>query len=310
MINSITFGYDSESTMEITKLKYFYAVAKGEHMTRAAEELHIAQPALTKAIKLLEEELGVPLFMKNGRGIKLTIFGIHLKNKLDGILPQLNRLPEELQALKEQTKNTVRLNVLAASTAVTNAIISYKKEHPHTIFELIQNEEEGNCDISVVTHTPFVRQTGTPLREKHMTETIFLAVPKASPYASLPAVKLSDMKDEEFISLAGSRQFRAICDMLCIKAGFKLKTSFESDSIIAVQNIIGAGAGVGFWPEYSWGKMSASDMILLPISEPTCERELIVTLHAGATASPAAEDFFDHLVHFLEKKRKRTTKML
>ena len=48
--------------MELTKLRYFYVVAKHGHVTRAAEEIHIAQPALTKAIKLLEEELGVPLF--------------------------------------------------------------------------------------------------------------------------------------------------------------------------------------------------------------------------------------------------------
>ena len=62
--------------MELNKLRYFYIVAKYEHMTRAAEEMHIAQPALTKTIKALEDELGVPLFMKKGRNIVLFIFFI------------------------------------------------------------------------------------------------------------------------------------------------------------------------------------------------------------------------------------------
>ncbi len=294
--------------MELTKLRYFYAVAKHEHMTRAAEEIHIAQPALTKAIKLLEEELGVPLFMKKGRNIYLTEFGQYLKHKLDGIFPEIDRIPEELKALKEQEKLTVRLNVLAASTAVTDAVIAYKKQHPHAIFELIQNETETVCDISVVTTTFAGKQSASAVRRRVMKEKIFLAVPKNSPYASLSSVPLSAVKDEEFVSLAGSRPFRAICDNLCTLSGFKLKSSFESDSPVAVQNIIGAGAGVGFWPEYSWGKTSASDMLLLPISDPICERELVLTLHERALISDLAEDFYMHLVRYLEKQRRKTAK--
>ncbi len=294
--------------MELTKLRYFYTVAKYEHMTRAAEEIHIAQPALTKAIQLLEEELGVPLFMKKGRNIYLTEFGKYLKQKLDGIFPQIDRLPEELAAMKNQTRHTVRLNVLAASTAVTDAIIAYKKQNPHTIFELIQNETESECDISVVTMAFHKDKMPSALKQTVMQEKIYLAVPKSSPYAALSEITLADVKDEEFVSLAGSRPFRAICDRLCAEAGFKLKPSFESDSPIAVQNIIGAGAGVGFWPEYSWGNMSASDMLLLPIREPICERELIVSLHESTGISEVADDFYEHVISYFEKKRRKIGK--
>lgn len=296
--------------MDLTKLRYFYTVAKYEHMTRAAEEIHIAQPALTKAIKSLEDELGVPLFMKKGRNIRLTVFGTYMKNKLDGIFPQLDRIPEELTALKIQAKNTVRLNVLAASTAVTNAIIAYKKSHSHTVFELIQNDEATDCDISVVTNAASVKNSPNTLKQSVMEEEIFLAVPKNSPYAALSSIELSAVSDEEFVILAGSRPFRAICDGFCALAGFKLKPSFESDSPIAVQNIIGAGAGIAFWPEYSWGKMSASDMVLLPISSPVCERTLILTLHETAVTSEVAEDFYQHLVRFLQKKERKHVKKI
>ncbi len=293
--------------MDLSKLRYFYVVAKHEHVTRAAEELHIAQPALTKAIHGLEDELGIPLFTKNGRNIRLTVFGAHLKHRLDGVFPQIDRIPEELAALETKTKYTVRLNVLAASTIVTNAVIAYKKHHPNAIFELIQNEAEANCHISVVTNVHAKDHSREAMREHTMTERIFLAVPRSSPYGMLSEVALADVKEEEFVSLAGSRPFRSICDTLCAKAGFKLKPSFESDSPIAVQNIIGAGAGVGFWPEYSWGKISASDMVLLPISEPVCQRELILILHENAVVSEVAADFYDHLIGFLEKKRRRMT---
>ena len=290
--------------MELNKLRYFYIVAKYEHMTRAAEEMHIAQPALTKTIKALEDELGVPLFMKKGRNIVLTPFGEYLKIKLDGIFPQLDRIPEELKSLQTQKKYTVRLNVLAASTAVTNAIISYKKSHPHIIFELIQNEADANCDISVMTGNFMGKNTQVIRKQCEMEEKIYLAVPKHSPYATLASIELSAVQNEEFVSLAGSRPFRSICDTFCALAGFRLKPSFESDSPIAVQNIIGAGAGVGFWPEYSWGKISASDTVLLPISSPVCARKLTITLYENAAISEVAEDFYHHLIRYLQRKRR------
>ena len=64
--------------MELTQLTYFLTVAQMQHMTRAAEALHIAQPALTKSVQRLESELGVPLIARKGRGIALTPYGQRL----------------------------------------------------------------------------------------------------------------------------------------------------------------------------------------------------------------------------------------
>ena len=290
--------------MELTKLRYFYAVAKHGHVTRAAEEIHIAQPALTKAIKLLEEELGVPLFYKRGRNIYPTVFGEYLKNKLDALLPQLDGIPEELNALKEQESRVVRLNVLAASTAVTDAVIGYKKKNPDVIFQLIQNEEEADCDISVTINTADFSALPPFSRRLVMEEKIYLAVPKNSEYALRESIDLREVKDEGFVNLAASKLFRAVCDKFCAYAGFKPQISFESDSIVAVRNIIAANAGVGFWPEYSWGKAS-SDIALLSISDPVCQREIVVGLHETPVQSVAASDFYEYLLRFLQNRRKR-----
>ena len=290
--------------MELTKLRYFYVVAKHGHVTRAAEEIHIAQPALTKAIKLLEEELGVPLFYKRGRNIYLTVFGEYLKGRLDALLPQIDGIEEELGALKEQESRVVRLNVLAASTAVTDAVIGYKKKNPDVIFQLIQNAEEADCDISVTINTADFSALPPFSRRLVMEEKIYLAVPKNSRYAHKESIRLQEVRDEGFVNLAGSRLFRSVCDKFCALAGFKPHTSFESDSIVAVRNIIAANAGVGFWPEYSWGKAS-TDVRLLPIIEPVCRRELVIGLHDVAVPSPAAAAFYDFLLRFLQNRKKR-----
>ncbi len=290
--------------MELAKLRYFYAVAKLGHVTKAAEEIHIAQPALTKAIKQLEEELGVALFYKKGRNILPTVYGEYLKEKLEGILPQIDSIGEELGRLKQERRNTVKLNVLAASTAVTDAVVSYKKKHPEVVFQVIQNEEETDCDVSVSMKTGETSSLPAFLRHVEMEEEIYLAVPKNSPYAAWENISLGQVKEEGFVHLAGSRAFRFVCDKFCALAGFQPHISFESDSPTAVRNIIGAHAGVGFWPEYSWGKVS-SDVVLLPIVEPTCQRELVLGLHESAVPSVAAEDFYEYLLKFLQNRRKR-----
>ncbi len=289
--------------MELTKLRYFQTVAKLKHVTRAAEEIHIAQPALTKAIKQLEEELGVPLFYKKGRNICLTVFGEYLKKKLDGLFPVIDGIPQELALLKAEHRNTVKLNVLAASTAVTDAVVNYKKKHPEVVFQMIQNETEADCDVSVSANG--VDFSALPAFAKRcvMKEKIYLAVPKNSPYADREAIRLQEAKNERFVNLAGSRLFRAECDKFCAYAGFDPQISFESDSPVAVRNIIGASAGVGFWPEYSWGKVS-SEIVLVPISEPVCQRELILGLHENAVKSAVAPDFYEYLVKFLSTRRK------
>lgn len=288
--------------MDLVKLKYFYVVAKHEHVTRASEEIHIAQPALTKTIKQLESELGVPLFGRAGRNVYLTEYGKFLKSELDKVFPIVESLPEKLENLKEEGRNTVNLNVIAASTAVMEAVIEYKKLNPSVIFNLIQNVEKSDSDLSV--HTNGGYSDDGNIKDKHvMEEKIYLAVPKNSEYAGYASVTLDMVKDEDFVNLAGSRQFRTICDELCAKAGFKPHIVFESDSLIAVRNIIGAEAGISFWPEYTWGDINPDDTALVPVSYPECKRDIIIELHSRPTISEYAEDFYKFLIDFLHRKR-------
>ncbi len=293
--------------MELTKLRYFYTVAKLGHVTRAAEEIHIAQPALTKSIKQLEEELGVPLFYKRGRNIFPTDFGVYLQNKLEPLLTQIDGIPDELSALKKERQFTVKLNVLAASSTVTEAVVAYKKRTPTVIFQLFRSEAEPDCDVSVTTDTTDISVLPPVEKKRSMEETVYLAVPKNSRYAEKVAVRLEEVKEEGFVHLAGSRTFGALCDSFCNRAGFKPNISFESDSLIAVTNIISANAGVGFWPAYSWGKLP-TDVRLLPIDGQSCKRVLTVSLHESPYPSAASADFYEFLVKFLENRKKRAEK--
>ena len=282
--------------MEIQKLKYFFTVAKLEHLTKAAEVLHISQPSLTQAIHSLEGELGVPLFQKQGRRIALTEFGRYLKGRLDTLLPAFDALPSELDGLKNKVNKTVKLNILAASSFVIGAIVDYRKKYPEVIFDFEQNDLTHDCDIVITTNGCKPSAPKTVAKRCVKEEKIYLAVPKNSRYAGLESIELGAVKEEGFVMLSSSRLFGVICNKFCSIAGFYPKILFESDSPIAVQNIISTGTGVAFWPEYSWGKLKNKNVKLIPISSPVCQRDLIIELHNRLPKSEYAEDFYQYLL--------------
>ena len=285
--------------MDIQKLKYFHTTAHLEHITRSAEILHISQPSLTQAIHALEDELGVPLFQRQGRKVALTEFGRYLKQRLDVLLPEFDHLAVEMDELKQSVTQTVKLNILAASSFVINTIMEYKKIHPNVIFDFEQNELNHTCDILITTNGLNMNGKHKYLRRCIKKENIYLAVPKDSKYASANAIALKTVQNESFIMLSNTRLFGVICNKFCSIAGFYPKILFESDSPTAVQNIISMGAGIAFWPEYSWGKLQNENLMLLPISEPLCQRDLIIELYQRQPRSAYAEDFYNFLLEKL-----------
>lgn len=282
--------------MELQKLRYFYTAAKFQHMTRAAEHMRVAQPALTQAIKSLESELDVPLFVKRGRNIVLTEYGEYLQSRLDSLLPEIDGLPAEIEQIKCRINKTVKLNILAASTFVVNSIVAYRRKNQEAVFDFEQSAQKYDCDIVIKTNGLDEEAKKEYVKRCVKKERIYLAVPKTSAYASLESIDLSTVRNEGFVMLSSSRLFGIICNKFCSAAGFLPKILFESDSPSAVQNIISTGSGVAFWPEYSWGKANNKNVVLLPISYPVCQREIIIELHSRLPKSEYAEDFYNYLI--------------
>ena len=287
--------------MEITQLKYFYALAQNQHVTRTAEQLHIAQPSLTQSIRRLENELNVKLFKSNGRNIVLTDCGKYLQKKIEPLLKTLNEIPEEIQALTGDRKKMLKINVLAASTLITDTIIRYQKEHPEVRFQIVQNVETEDADITIFTREFFQQPLASRDSFYIFSEEIFLAVPNTSEYAQKEAITLSEVAGKSFISLAGTKGLRSICDRFCLHAGFKPNVVFESDNASAVKNLIGASIGVGFWLQHTWETHEGSGMTLLPISEPKCQRDIIVQLHHDSESHEEAFLYYKYLVEFFEE---------
>lgn len=292
--------------MELTQIRYFLEVADTKHMTNSARNLHITQPALTQAIRRLEEDLGVPLFAAKGRGIMLTEYGKYLQKKLIPLVEQLDEIPRQLNMMVKLEGETIHMNVLAASGLVMEAIIEYKKEHEDILFQLQQNSESELYDIAVTTKLFY-----QGLSEKNSfacAEKIYLAVPKQGMYGKRDSICLAEVAEEGFVSLLGSREFRYICDRFCQHAGFTPKIIFESDNPSAVKNMIAANMGIGFWPEFTWGSIENEHVRLLEIEEPICQRDIIISYNMNKIDSHNVTEFYRFLVEFFGKRKETQAK--
>lgn len=288
--------------MELTQLKYFFEVANSQHITRSAEKLHIAQPALTQAIHRLEKDLGVPLFVARGRNIVLTEYGKYLQNSIAPMLERLDKIPDELHRMAQFDSKTIRINVLAASTLITEAIIAYKSMHQNINFSLFQNPVGEVTDVEITTRIFY----HVPSEKKNcqfvIAEKIYLAVPEKK-YCGRSSITIKDIREEEFICMLGSRQFRSICDKFCYHAGFKPKIMFESDNPTSVRNMIANNMGVGFWPEFTWGNAADEHVRLMEIADMPCSRDIIISYNSAKADNKTVIDFYEFLKKFcLDRK--------
>lgn len=287
--------------MELLQLKYFLAVAESEHMTNTAKQLHIAQPALTQSIHRLEQELGVSLFERAGRGIRLSPAGAYVRDRVKPAMETLENVARDVQLFQQGEQGVVRVGVHAASGVAIDGIAAYSELNPHVSFEITQDERERHRDVIVTTITPRGSSTVENATEKTpFSERIGIAVPAGSTLGE--TASLSDFSSERFIALAGSRRFREVCDTFCARRAFTPHIAFESDNPLVVKKMIGLGLGVGFWPDHSWGDLDPASCRLVHLRETEFTRDVIVAKTSRCTPDSEAQRFYEFLLDYVAKR--------
>ena len=259
------------------ELMYFQKTAEYENITKASEELHLVQPALSRSISNLETYLGVKLFDRVGRNITLNRYGRIVKYHADRILHELETMENELKVETGRQIKTVSVSLYAASSFLPELLADFKDRYPDVRIEIHQNhpdEEKAlpqNTDISIFsTIIPIENDRTCTL----LSENLCLALPETHPYASQKSVNLSDFNEDGFISLGPRTSLRTITDAYCQIAGFTPNIVLESDSPQSVRSFIKGGLGIAFVPEITWSEVKGSHVKLVPIKKPECIRHI------------------------------------
>ena len=150
--------------MEIKNLRYFLAVAREENMSKAAEQLHVSQPTLSKTLKALEEELGKKLFIRHSFSISLTDEGMLLRDRAQDLVAMSDKIEQEFSSLDDITGGDIYFG-LAESYQIrylARAIYKLKEKYPNFTYHITSGDTEqvtekldkGILDFAVLCETP------------------------------------------------------------------------------------------------------------------------------------------------------------
>ena len=235
--------------IELHHLRYFVAVAEDLHFRRAAERLHIAQPALSRAIKWLESELDATLLLRTTRNVALTEAGrIYLHETRQALA--------QSAAVGEAGRLSVAYMDFAINGPLPAILNAFRTSHPGVTVDLAHMWTErqreaivaGDIDIGFLIG-PFAApgiESLTVLSER------FVAVlPETHALATRRRISLADLRDEPFI--LGASQFwgpyRRLVDELCLGAGFTPRVVQEAHNSDGIFGLVAAGMGVSIYVE-------------------------------------------------------------
>ncbi len=242
--------------MDINPLRYFAEVANVKNFTRAAENCHVAQPALSQQIKRLEAMLDLKLLNRLPRGAQLTTEGEILLPYVQKVLTALQEVEDTAADLRGASRGAVRIVSLPSATVyvLPAKIAAFKRDHPRIDIIL---EEKISTDISQQVLAGNFDLGVTQAKNLHpgMTraliheEDLLLAVPEGHPLSARSEINLSEAANEQFVVTKRNTEFRTLAVDLCRRAGFEMQAAFEADHFDSLQAYAAVGMGVALIPE-------------------------------------------------------------
>jgi len=289
--------------MELQQLLYFRKVAELQHFTRAAEELSVSQPALSRAVARLEEELGLQLFEREGRSVRLNRYGQVFLGRVERILQEVEASRHEMADLAGTEHGTVALAFLhtLGVRLVPDLLRHFRQDHPQIGFQLWQNASEvilGQLEageIDLCLSSPFFRSGIPNLGWADLfTEELYLIVPPDHALAGKGSAELREVADSDFISLKPSTGLRQLSDDLCLQAGFTPRILFEGEEVATIRGLVNAGLGVALIPAPAEPEQLGAEW--LHVSSPVCRRTIGLAWMKGRYLSGAAQLFRDFVL--------------
>jgi LysR family transcriptional activator of glutamate synthase operon len=294
--------------MELRQILYFIEVAKREHVTEAAYHMHVAQSAVSRQIANLEAELGVQLFVREGRSVKLTPVGRLFLEHVELAVAEIEKAKQEIHEFLNPEIGTIRIgfpNSLAAKTLPT-VISAFRDHHPNIGFQLHQGSLKsltdevikGQIDLAFVSPVP--RNEPEIIGHTLFTEKMMILLHRDHPLAEHPSIILNQLKKDSFVIFRNGFALREIVLNACQQSGFKPKIAFEGEDVDTIKGLVSAGLGVCLLPEITLIENVPNDTIKLNISEPNVTRTVGIIKPKNRDLAPSEQLFFDFLRNFFD----------
>lgn len=238
--------------VDLELYKVFYVVAKNKHMTKASEELHISQPAISQSIKKLEDQLGGTLFLRSNKGMELTEEGKMFYEYVKGALELIGNAENEFTSFKDLSKGKIKVG---CSTTLTKLILmdaleNFHKDYPNININivngltsnLINDLKLGKLDF-VIFNESNVKENNLYLEKIKELKQGFVYNPD---YYTDNVKTFSDLNKLPLILQNGESNSRKLLDYIALQEHVKLIPRMEVVSQELISEFANIGLGIGF----------------------------------------------------------------
>jgi DNA-binding transcriptional LysR family regulator len=288
------------------RLRVFQQVARHGSLAGAARALSYTQPAVAHHVGELERELGTPLVVRHGRGVRLTEAGAALAGHADAVLSRLDAAQQEVAAIAGLQAGRVRIAAYptAAATLVPRALASLRSAHPAVEASLQELEppealaalRAGDVDLAITFRYPEAGARAETGRDAVATrladDPIDIVVPAGHRAAARTRHGLRGLENETWV--AGCDRCRAHLVSACQRAGFDPAIAFTTDDFVTQQALVAAGLAVAAMPRSTLGAHADSGIRAAPCPDLGTRRIEVVV--AGDPTPPAVAALRDRLV--------------
>jgi len=277
--------------MEMHQVRYFLAVAEELNFTRAAERCNVAQPSLTRAIKLLEGELGGPLFNRERANTHLSELGRMVKPYLEQVYGQAHAAKRQALDFVKLKKTVLKLGVMCtiAPDQLVDLICAVQSRNPGIELEIIDSSAEKleerliEGDLEVAIHCPAANQINERLHYMPLYREQFLVVLAAEhPLSAKNGVRPSDLNGIRYLNRINC-EFNGYAGALWKEHGLTCETAYRSERDDWILAMVASGLGFGFMPESC---VSHPRVIGRPMIDPEFWREVSLVTVRGRPHSP------------------------
>lgn len=286
--------------IDLELYKIFYVVAKNKHMTKASEELHISQPAISQAIKKLEEQLGGILFLRSNKGMELTEEGKMFYEYVKGALELINNAENEFTSFKDLSKGEIKIG---CSTTLTKLVLIDALEKFHTDYpnininitndltsKLINDLKLGKLDL-VIFNESNIKETNLDLKKIKELRQGFVY---NSTFYKDTVNNFEDLNNCPLILQKDGANSRKFLDYIALKNNVKLLPKMEVVSQELITEFVNIGLGIGF-VIIDLAKRNFKDLKELKINKKIPKIKVYLATNKSISLTFASKTFIDYL---------------
>lgn len=291
--------------MEIRQLRYFVQIAKDQNYTIAARQLYITQPTLSWTIKQLEEELGVKLFVSNGKKLILTSEGEELLQHANYLLNEHQKVVELFQNRNDLLSGHINLGIptLFGAYFFMNSIMSFMEKYPkikvtmHNFGSIAIQEmvEAGSVELGIVSYL-FPSNTLDAIELPNATYPIVTVVSKKHPLAAKSSVTFADLKNADFILLSEGYTVGELPIQACKKAGFTPNVVLRSSEWDIICEAVANSNNISILPYPFLQKTQNENIAVIPINDPESTIPIAIITKKGRGKSLPLQKFIQFML--------------